>query len=81
MAIKNKRGQWACSFCNKAAKNPAEADACRDRHDLVYIPMERTDVNRLLMYIYQPNPELITDSMVKTIKRSLKFALDREQKV
>lgn len=81
MAIKNKKGQWICSVCRHIKKNPTEADTCRDNHDIVYVGFERADLNKLLHFIYQPDPSLITDTMIAVIKNSLKLGLDKQNKV
>lgn len=81
MAIKNKRGQWICSVCRQIKKNPAEADSCRDKHDIVYVGFMREDLNRLLHFVYQPDPSLITETMVTAMKTSLKLGLDKQNKV
>lgn len=80
MAIKNKRGEWICSVCGEVRKNPADADSCRDKHDIIYVPFLREDLNRLLHFIYQPDESLITETMVKTIRKSIKLGLDKNQK-
>lgn len=81
MALKNKYGKWICSVCKQVKKNPSEADACRDKHDIVYVGFERADLNRLLHFIYQPDPSLITDTMVTAMKTSLKLGLDKSTKI
>jgi hypothetical protein len=77
MAIKNKRNQWICSICRDVKKNPAEADACRDAHDIIYVPFQREDLNRLIHILYETDSPLTTESMMKAIRNSLKLGLDK----
>lgn len=67
--------RWKCSYCNKVYPQSSQADDCRDKnHDLVYIQMSRSDVDRLLKFLYMPQEELITETMVKSLRRALKNA-------
>ncbi len=81
MAIKNSKGKWICSVCRQVKKNPSEADACRDKHDIVYVGFERADLNRLLHFIYQPDPSLITQTMVSAMRTSLRLGIDKQDKI
>ena len=71
---KNGKFKYKCSFCNKVYDDPERADWCRDtNHDLVYVQILREDVNRLIEFIYLKNDKLITETMVKSLKDSLKM--------
>lgn len=70
MAIK-KGNKYLCSYCRKDYINPAQADVCRESHDLVYVPMSRSDLNRMIQFIHLKNDELLTDSLVNTLRRYL----------
>ena len=81
MAIKNKRGKYACFYCEKEYKISLEADTCRDSHDLIYIAMSRSDANKLLNYIYIPDPRILKDTnFVKFIRKALRKKHRNEEK-
>jgi hypothetical protein len=67
MTDKNKRGKYECSHCGKEFAHPQEADQCRDSHDLIYIALEKEDLNRLLMFIQLRNEELLTERLMKSL--------------
>jgi hypothetical protein len=69
MALKNNKGKYLCSYCEKQFSHPQEADQCRDSHDLIYIALTRTDLNRLLMFIRLKDDELLTESLVKSLTK------------
>lgn len=67
MANKKANGKYVCSYCGKEFSQYQEADACRDNHDLVYVQISRSDLNRLIMFLQLKNEELLTESLVKTL--------------
>jgi len=70
---KNGTFKYMCFYCKKTYADPTLADKCRDEnHDLVYIPMSRSDVDKLLQFIYLKNDELLTDTMIESLKLGLK---------
>ena len=70
MAIQQ-RGMWLCGYCGKPYTDPVKADNCRDSHELIYIPLTKTDLNRLLQFLYTKNDELLTESLVNTLQTYL----------
>lgn len=71
MAIKLPDGRYKCSWCNKVYPDPTKADTCRDKHDIVYVPMLRSDVNRLMMFIHTKDEELITSTILISLTKFL----------
>lgn len=74
MANKTKDGKYQCFYCLKIYSKPEEADKCREEHDLVYIPIARSDANKLLNYIFVPNNPAILEGVpfVKMLRRALR---------
>lgn len=70
MAVKL-RGQWLCGYCGKPYASASKADECRDTHELIYIPLTKTDLNRLLMFIHSKNEDVLTKSLLDTLQRYL----------
>ena len=73
MAHKLKSGKYQCSHCEKEYDNPAQADACRDGHELVYIPMTKTELNRLINGLGLEDLSLIPESLYKTLSKYQKI--------
>jgi hypothetical protein len=69
MANKNKNGEYVCSYCNKVYTHPTQADNCRDSHELIYVPITREDLNRLIQFIYLKQDELLTESLINSLTR------------
>ena len=67
MAIKTKTGKYACSFCGKIHDDPVAADACRESHDLVYVPFTRIGLNSIITFLYTKNEKDLDDKAVETL--------------
>ncbi len=74
MANKTKDGKYQCFYCLKIYAKPEEADSCREEHDLVYIPVSRSDANKLLNYLFVPNNPQILEGVpfIKFLRRALR---------
>lgn len=72
MAYKLPSGKWACSYCGKEFNDPVAGDSCRDSHELYYVPLSKTDLNRLIQFIYTKDESLLTKTLVKTITSYLR---------
>ena len=71
MAVKLENKGYKCDWCNKVYPDPSKADSCRGKHDIVYVPMLKSDVNRLLQFMTTKDEELITETMYKSLIRFL----------
>lgn len=78
MAYK-KGDRWACSYCGKLYSDSISADSCRESHELVLIQISKTDLNRLINFIYTRDEKLISENLVKTLQRYARNAV-RETK-
>lgn len=72
MAKKLKSGKYACTYCGEEFSNPVEADSHKDKHDLIYIALSRSDLNRLLQFIHLGNHELLTPTLLKSLNKYLR---------
>lgn len=68
MANKLPNGNYECSYCHKEYSHPQKADACRENHDLVYVPISKGDLNRLVQFLYLKDDDLLTNSLVDTLR-------------
>ncbi len=72
MAIK-RGNRFFCSICGKEFPNATFADAHRDsEHDIIYVPMERSDVGRLIQYIYTKDDAILPTNLIPVLREVLK---------
>jgi len=72
--------KYKCSICGKVYSHRDNASAkrmareCEEHHDIVYVPLLRSDVQRLLSFLVTKEDALLTETMVRTLRayRSLK---------
>jgi hypothetical protein len=70
MAIRTKAGMFKCVYCEREYKTDGEANQCRDSHDLVYIPIARAELNKLINYLMIPDGKILDGtSVVKVLFR------------
>ncbi len=61
--------KYKCVYCEKPYATRDEATDCRDSHDLVFVPIARSDLSRLANFIMTGDYKLLTESLTKTIFR------------
>jgi hypothetical protein len=71
MAIKVHNG-YLCGYCGKLFVDPTKADAHRDEHELIYVPLTYDDLNRLLHYIQFGEEYVLSEQLVNTLQRYLR---------
>jgi len=65
---------YKCDLCGKKFKGDNESKArslareCETTHDVVYVRLLRSDVQRLLAFISSGERELLTETLVKTLR-------------
>lgn len=83
MAIKTKDG-YKCFYCNEKFKHPEKADKHREGHEIVYVPISVSDINKLMHYIMMPDSEILENTNVVRMlqialrKKTLSMAQDRK---
>ncbi len=63
------RNKYQCKFCSKTYDSLAEARDCESSHDIVYVPIERQDLKRLLIFLQTGNPEILSLTLLNTLSR------------
>lgn len=71
MAIKVKNG-YACAYCKKVYNQYQQADECKLNHDLIYVALSKTDLNRLVNFIYLKDDALLTPTLIDTLRSYLR---------
>lgn len=58
-----------CFYCGKYFGDPAEARECENKHDIIFVPMLREDLNRLINFIATGDRKLLTERLSMTLFR------------
>lgn len=58
---------YICEICEKKYKNPEDARKCNFAHDIVYLPIERGDLKRLVQFLYTGEEKLLTQSLIQLL--------------
>ena len=69
--IKNDK-RWVCSYCGTEYDTSIKVDNCKKRHEIIYVPLSRGDLNRLINFIYIKDDTLLTKTMMDTLTAYLK---------
>lgn len=71
MAVK-RGGLWYCSHCGSTHPSEAKADACRDEHELIYVPFTKTQLNRLIQFLFTGEEALLTPDLMSVLTKYLR---------
>jgi len=58
-----------CFYCQKYYENPDNARKCEKGHDVIYVPILREDLNRLLNFIATGDRQLLNERLSRTLFR------------
>ena len=58
---------YVCEICETKYTDPEKARQCNFGHDIVYLPIERSDLKRLVQFIQTGEERLLTQSLIKLI--------------
>ena len=74
MAIKEEDGQFSCPTCFKKFNRLVLADSCEKSHNTIYVPMQRSDIDKLIQFIFTGDQRLLKDMqpLVKTLMKYTK---------
>lgn len=67
MAIKLVDGRFACSICNKIYPQASKADDCRLSHNVIYVPLTHTELNRLIIFMNMGDPSVLPDGLYEKL--------------
>lgn len=68
MAILKKNNMYACGFCGKEFKRATDADSCKQGHNIMYLALTPTEINRLLNFIYTKEDSFLDQSTIERIR-------------
>ena len=58
---------YACKHCETVYGNINDARDCEKSHDIVYVPLQRGDLKRLVLFLNTGEVQVLTDSLLDTI--------------
>ena len=73
--MKNKN---RCFYCGKYFKEEKKARECENKHDVVYVPMLREDLNRLVNFIATGDRNLLTERLSKVLFKYVRAESTRD---
>lgn len=65
--IVQSRNQFQCKHCLRIYDSLQDARVCEDGHDIVYVPIERADLKRFLLYLVTNDKALLSERFLRTI--------------
>jgi hypothetical protein len=57
-----------CIYCGEYINRPNYNTHLQKEHDLIYVAIEKSDLNRLIQFIYIKDESLLTKSLVETLQ-------------
>jgi hypothetical protein len=60
---------YMCLFCETVYPTLAKADSCRDSHEIIYVPMTVTELNRLINGLFIGDVTIVPDSLLDTLRK------------
>ena len=78
MAKKLPNGRYECTFCHKDFETVAKADGCEMAHQIIYVPIKKEDLMRLIQFLYTREEKLLTDSLVNTLTKYARAKTEKD---
>lgn len=69
MAIDLKDGTFACQICGERYSTATKADTCKISHDMLFIPMTKTELNRLINALVLGDLSLVPETVLETLRK------------
>ncbi len=63
------KNKLRCFYCGKLYTTEQKARECENSHDVVFVPILREDLNRLVNFIATGDRSLITERLSRTLYR------------
>lgn len=71
-----KKDSNICFYCKTLHTTPEKARECENEHDVIFVPILKEDLNRLLNFIATGDRALLTERLSKTLFRYTRASLD-----
>ena len=63
------KGLWKCAICNKMHYRDIDALSCEQSHEVIYVPILREDLMKLIQFIYTGDTTLISKNLMSTLMK------------
>ncbi len=60
---------WKCTVCGTIYARDTEAISCENSHDIIYVQFNKSDLFKLIQFIYTGDQSLLTESLMKTLMK------------
>jgi hypothetical protein len=67
--VKKVEGGYKCAICGMLHDRDTLAVACEKSHEIIYIPINRQDLFKLIQFIYTKDSDLLSESLVQTLQK------------
>ena len=67
-----------CFYCDKYYNDPEKARECEVAHDVLFVPILREDLNRLINFIATGDRKLLTERLSKVLFRYVRAYIDEK---
>jgi|WetSurMetagenome_2_1015567.scaffolds.fasta_scaffold305718_3 hypothetical protein len=67
MSFQDSEGRWRCSICKLVYPSATLASSCEKAHDIIYVPMKRTDIDKLVQFIFTGGESPLPEDLVKSL--------------
>jgi hypothetical protein len=71
-----KRNDNRCFYCDKYYPDKEKARECENNHDVLFVPILREDLNRLLNFIATGDRDLLTERLSKVLFRYVRHHIE-----
>lgn len=63
---------FTCKYCGKEFSLETSAERCYYSHNIIYVPISKNDLGRLLNFIYSMDTSFLSETLVSNLSRYLK---------
>jgi len=73
--VKGSSFTYVCDICGseytsrKEEEAKRQAEECESGHDIIYLPILKSDVKRLWMFLVSKNEDVLTKSLIDTLSK------------
>jgi hypothetical protein len=71
-------GTYKCMYCGVEHPNPLMAAACEKTHNVLYMPVHKEDLVKLVQFIYTGEAKLIPERLYKTIMKYVRMKVTND---
>lgn len=58
---------YTCIYCKKRYNHPQEMYQCVNSHDLIFLPISRTDLQCLIRFLYSKDESVLPQSLINLL--------------